>query len=143
MKIPPHPDFFLGMQEVVSAPYETLVSSVILVTIYICMDTCIHSYITIHERWASEEGTDELKNEWSRRDLTQSSQGLVTTHRRCDSSTVQPMIREGCPFPQARLLRLIGYTAHNTSLLGSLLFARQLPCRFGQVLHGPVIEMAR
>ena len=57
---------------------------------------------------------DEGKNEWSQRNLTQSSQGFIIpeTHRRRDSSTILPMIWEGCPFPQRPLLRLISCTTH-------------------------------
>ena len=52
------------------------------------------------------------------------------------------MIRAGYPFPQPRLLCLIGYTAHNTSLQVSYP-PGSLPCQFGQVLRGPGIEIAR
>lgn len=57
---------------------------------------------------------DEGKNEWFQRNLKQSSQGSVipATHRRRDSSTIQPMIREEYPFPQPPLLRLIGCNTH-------------------------------
>jgi len=54
-------------------------------------------------RWGAAHRLSAMRERMngSMRNLAQSSQGFVITYRYRDGSTVQPMIREGCPFSSA------------------------------------------